>query len=154
MEEDARWRSGSLRAGSASTLSKGSRRSLGRTPRVGMAEDASSGSFDALSVARDAGFFVFAQDESFHRHAGRRSPGGAVSPLEVPTIYYPLTQGLHIIRVVIVLAPHLNLPDASCFRSLYRKGANITELGASIGSLVAVGRFQRLAVFVSESPQW
>ncbi len=38
---------------------------------MNMAEDAFSGSFDALSVARVAGFFTLAQDDSCYRHAGR-----------------------------------------------------------------------------------
>src|SRR5260370_3387059 len=37
--------------------------SLGRTPRIGMAQDAFSGSFDAPSVSRFAGSFVLAQDD-------------------------------------------------------------------------------------------
>src|SRR5260370_31035562 len=51
---------------------------LGRTPRIGIAEDKSSGSFDAPSVSRFAGSFVLAQD---HR------PWGSVqTTYSIPTV--------------------------------------------------------------------
>jgi hypothetical protein len=49
---------------------------LGRIPRVGMAEDASPGSFDAPTVGRVAAFFGLAQDDSavsvVEKSSGRR----------------------------------------------------------------------------------